>query len=1031
MGTINRISAAASHRPWTTLGITALIFVASIVSIVQFYSSDFSESTFYPDNEQVDLLQQVQERYNPDADLVRVIVELPNGGLTSDAAWADLQTAEVLLADEPSLEPLQLSLFGGQSHVGPASLAHTWLAYVDPSVERSWLSAVEVDLGALAAAQNETHRASALAALETSALGVPAYAPFNTSQLAAADLSDSSTWLPRLVAGANLSDRLDDVLGGLAAVAATNLTPAEAGRVGALQGQLGAALGPHLAINSLDHAAQLRGFVPADLGNDWTADADLAIVTLAVSTDKALFDALGLDADPAAHVYDAGEDLQGDLDDAVNGEARVFSFSRFSEESGANAGAEIGMLSSIALVVLGVILWFRIRSKRDTFAILGVTSVAIVAAYGVGSALGITFNPAMNSIPILLLALGVDYGLHVVLRFREEMFEAGEHDPADRDPLPKAWDVHAVLTKEERRAALARATGLTAGVLVVAIVTDAVGFISFRFSSQQFLVDFGTLIAVGLVLAFLGAITALPALLSVMKPKPIRLPKRQLGEGRIATTLAPLVNKPWAVVGVTLLLTIPLAAGVSQLEVGFDTRSQFNENEPVVADFLILTDRFARGPSLQYLVVDGEALSPAGRSAHDAALAILVDDEDIAGDPIGLWGALERARPRDAQLDTLLADVEATPTTTTYAALSTYLLTTEPGRQVSAAYLAEDGQQSVVTFEAATIDYTDTVNLEQRLSSAASEASTSTHALAITGQGFILAQITEEVAQASIVSLAVVGVVILGMLVFTKTLRHQDPVRGLIIGGPLLIVVAWVYGGMGWIGLELNSQSITIGALTLGLGIDYAVHISGRMEEEAELHPDASPEVWARKAIDTTGQAMVAAAFTTAGGFAVLTLSGIAPIRLFGQVFVVAILLALLSSLAIIPALLTPRLVREQARRRGERALLPIGEEERVDVGGPSLGQELGPPAPSGPGAIVDLVAPLAAPAAPMSLGPHTVPEGPAPQAQVSGGALVVAGPDAPPAGTHRAAAIADDDVLPNEVPSVPPSQGPHLPSQA
>ena len=39
---------------------------------------------------------------------------------------------------------------------------------------------------------------------------------------------------------------------------------------------------------------------------------------------------------------------------------------------------------------------------------------------------------------------------------------------------------------------------------------------------------------------------------------------------------------------------------------------------------------------------------------------------------------------------------------------------------------------------------------------------------------------------------------------------------------------------------------------------------------------------------------MAGAAITTAGGFAVLNLSGLAPLRLFGQVFLVAILLALI-----------------------------------------------------------------------------------------------------------------------------------------
>ena len=55
----------------------------------------------------------------------------------------------------------------------------------------------------------------------------------------------------------------------------------------------------------------------------------------------------------------------------------------------------------------------------------------------------------------------------------------------------------------------------------------------------------------------------------------------------------------------------------------------------------------------------------------------------------------------------------------------------------------------------------------------------------------------------------------------------------------------------------------------------------------------------------TTGRAMMAAALTTAGGFAVLNLSSLLPLRLFGQAFVVAILLALASSVILLPCLMS------------------------------------------------------------------------------------------------------------------------------
>ena len=65
--------------------------------------------------------------------------------------------------------------------------------------------------------------------------------------------------------------------------------------------------------------------------------------------------------------------------------------------------------------------------------------------------------------------------------------------------------------------------------------------------------------------------------------------------------------------------------------------------------------------------------------------------------------------------------------------------------------------------------------------------------------------------------------------------------------------------------------------------------------------PTSTPDVWVSRTTVTTGRAMAGAAITTAGGFAVLNLSGLAPLRLFGQVFLVAILLALISSLVLLP----------------------------------------------------------------------------------------------------------------------------------
>ena len=230
----------------------------------------------------------------------------------------------------------------------------------------------------------------------------------------------------------------------------------------------------------------------------------------------------------------------------------------------------------------------------------------------------------------------------------------------------------------------------------------------------------------------------------------------------------------------------------------------------------------------------------------------------------------------------------------------------------------------MILFHAATLDWGATVVFESELSedlSQLEEDREGEYTIRISGRSLIVAQVTEDVAESAVISTATVAGVILVMLIGINTVRQKNfqrgAARGFVTWIPLMVVVVWVYGIMGLTGYQLNSQTVTIGALTLGLGVDYAVHFTTRMEEEAEHAPYAQPSEWTTKSAATTGRAMFGAALTTAGGFSVLNFSSLVPLQLFGQVFVVAIVLALVSSLFLLPALYTPFLIQD-ARKIAE-----------------------------------------------------------------------------------------------------------------
>lgn len=919
------MSNASVSRPKTVFAFVmlAILLLSAGGMHLQF---DNSEDGFFPDDENVRLLEEIESEYQASIDFVRIIDDLNEGDLLLSPTWNHLAHTEARMINDTNFAPYHYPLFGTQANSGLAGYAYQWQLYQDP-VSATWVGPVQASINDVLLA-DDANLTGALANLSASASLIPSADPLTGQELVNWDAGEPSEWLERLDQGANLTASLGAMLGMMESLN-MNRTGAQIGQISAVSGPLSGQLGLLTGLQSIDYRSAMLGSLPvADRENDPWNSSGPVLTTLVVSTEPADYDVEIL-GDVQVKITEWSEIMIVDLQTTSGDEGiRTFSFSQFSEGANANLGKEIGMLTSAALLLLAIILWFNFRSVRDTAYVTTLTVLAIAATYGVSGWLqflgvNMVFNAAMNSIPVLLLAIGVDYGLHVVIRIREELSILDSKDSIERKTIKD-------FSYEARQIAVRRGTVLTSIALVIAIFTDMVGFLSFRFSSLAFLQVFGTVIAIGLFLVYLLSITALPALMLIFPPKKLNLEKASsITIGPVANALARLSASPMKVGMIALLLLTPMYFGFQQLEVGFDQRDQFDDEVPVVADFLLLSDEFQNSRSPLYVVVDVDVLSPDGYAAWLAAEQVLLNSPDVSGAPSGLWTALNEAQVRDQDLANLMLNLDDT-NQSTWDELETYLLTNENGRELTSSLLASDGQQTVISFQAETLDWQATIDLNQRMVDALEGAENgldSDAQLRVGGRSLILAQTTSDVADSAIISTGVVAIVILFMLVGIHSVRQRDVIqgaaRGFVSWIPLMMVVGWVYGLMGFTGYQINSQTVTIGALSLGLGVDYAVHFSIRLEEEVEHNPAAGSHFWVANASATTGRAMWMAALTTAGGFAVLNLSSLLPLRLFGQAFVIAIVLALLSSLVILPAFYSMFL-----KKDAEKYLAALGEEE-------------------------------------------------------------------------------------------------------
>jgi predicted RND superfamily exporter protein len=119
---------------------------------------------------------------------------------------------------------------------------------------------------------------------------------------------------------------------------------------------------------------------------------------------------------------------------------------------------------------------------------------------------------------------------------------------------------------------------------------------------------------------------------------------------------------------------------------------------------------------------------------------------------------------------------------------------------------------------------------------------------------------------------------------------------------PMILVVAWLYGVMELTGHYLNTVTVTIAAISIGVGVDYAIHVTHRFREEYEK--DSDYEEAMTRTLASTGNALTFSAGSTFVGFLIIGLSPMTMFSKFGYLTAMMIGMAFLAAVVVLPAFL-------------------------------------------------------------------------------------------------------------------------------
>lgn len=119
---------------------------------------------------------------------------------------------------------------------------------------------------------------------------------------------------------------------------------------------------------------------------------------------------------------------------------------------------------------------------------------------------------------------------------------------------------------------------------------------------------------------------------------------------------------------------------------------------------------------------------------------------------------------------------------------------------------------------------------------------------------------------------------------------------------PTMVAATVILGAMGWISIPLDIMTITIAAISIGIGVDNTIHYTHRIREEFARDGD----YWAavERSHGSVGRAIYYTSVTVTLGFSILVLSNFIPTIYFGLLTGMAMLIALIANLTLLPLLI-------------------------------------------------------------------------------------------------------------------------------
>ncbi len=535
--------------------------------------------------------------------------------------------------------------------------------------------------------------------------------------------------------------------------------------------------------------------------------------------------------------------------------------------------ADFKKLMIIGLLIMLGMLYLFFRDLKGVLLPFAVVVLAIIFSMGFIPLIGWKLSIITLLLPIMLIAIANDYGIHLMARYQELSWSKDNYSNGKL-----ARKVH---------------TSLRTPIILTGITTIAgiLCLLSHRMIPAR---QLGVVAAAGIFFALLLSLFFIPAVLSMLKKSETRRFQRNGKQHFLEHILQWLgryvIRYPRRVLGFSFVVLLVTGLGMVSLKVDTNLENFFRKNHTVKQSSEIINSVFGGSQTIAVHIA-GDILDPGIMKQMDYYTEELKDYPGV-GNVVSVSTIIREIskalnRPGDPYYDKI---PDSKAAIAQYMEL--YNMSGDPEDLEKLVDFTYNNAQIIIR-----INDGSNSTLNQVITKIEVLTGNDNSVKHIGGYGLVVSEMARLVVRGQVISLIIaVLIIIVLMSVVFRSLS-----AGIISAVPLFFALILLFGIMGYFGLNLDIATALLSSIMIGVGVDYTIHFLWRYRDEKMQGLSDNEAVV--KSLTTTGRGIAFNALSVIIGFSVLPFSAFAPIRFFGYLVIISIFTCLAGALVIVPAL--------------------------------------------------------------------------------------------------------------------------------